>query len=324
MRSAARRSLVARNVPVLLVLLALAGLVGAGLLLPGSPTVAAREGAPLQNDAASGQDAGDSPQVALLLPGARRMWSGNLTPPGTDSDWYRLDASGAFCAVAEATSSATGNLVLAADPSRAVSVADTAEAQRSTRLALAAPAGHAPFLGLEPAMLAAFAGDGSAHPSPGRYAFSLEARSHAELDPEQDGEAPEAGATPATAAPLPPGCTAGRLRGSAGDVEDRYVFDVSGSARISLSFALAGGDAARARVLTPSGATHATLASGDALTVWADEPGRWTVVVEPEATAAQPTLALGLALATEVPESSYLLGVVGPPDPEPCRPSCLG
>lgn len=314
----------ARHVPVLLVLFALAGLAGAGLLVPGSPTAAAREGPLLQNDAASGQDAGDSPETALLLPGARRVWSGNLTPPGTDSDWYRLEASSAFCALAEATSSATGNLVLAADPSRAVSVAETAEAQRSTRLALAAPAGRAPFLGLEPAMLAAFASGGSTHPSPGRYAFSLEASSHAELDPEQDGESPEAGATPATAAPLPSGCTAGRLRAGAGDFEDRFFFDASGPARVSLSFAVAAGDAATLRVLTPSGATHATLASGDALTVWADEPGRWTVVVEPEPAATSAALGLGLALTTELTDSSYLLGVVGPPDPEPCRPSCLG
>lgn len=313
----------ARQVPVLAVLLALGGLVGAGLLVPSAPVVAAADTPLAQNDAGSGRDAGDTPANALLLPAARRAWSANLTPPGSDMDWYRLATDGAFCAAAETTSSATGHLVLTSDPTRFAAVDTMAEAHTATRLTLAAPAGRAPYLGLEPASSFAMV-EGAGRPNPGRYSFTLTSSSYADLDPERDGETPEAGATLATAAPIPAGCAAGRL-GGAGDGEDRYAFDVTQPRALALSFAVASGRAASLRVLTPSGATYTTLASGDAATVWADEPGRWTVAIAPDAANARADafgLALPLALASDYDTTEYLLGVLGP-DPEPCRPSCL-
>lgn len=306
-----------------MLMVALAGLVGAGFLLPTSPLAAAREAPISQNDAASGQDAGDSPANALLLTGAQRKWSANLTPPGSDTDWYRLGASGAFCAVGEATSTATGQLVLTSDPARTAATQTTAEPHRASRLVLAAPSG-APYLGLEPATMFSLV-EGRARPSPGHYSFSLSAASYADLDPQRDGESPEAGSTPATAAPLADGCSAGRL--GAGDVDDRYHLDVTDGAELTLSFAVASGDAASARVYSPTGVLVHTVASGGTANLWLDQPGRWSVVVSNDGGRALPAglaLALAPALASDVIETEYLLGVIGPPDPEPCRPSCQG
>ena len=320
----------ARSAGFVAVAVGLAALAGLGAQVWGTPAAAEPVGGPPgQNDAGSGQDAGDAPFNALLIPGARRTWNANLTPPGLDADWYRLGASSAFCAVASVTTSAEGSLTLAASPDRDPAVDRAASPHKATRLVLAAPAGHAPFLGIEPApsLMAAGSGVGNPTPSPGRYAFSLASLTPHELDPEGDGERPDAGATSSTAAPLPPECAAGRLDGAAGDVEDRYYFDVTEPREVTLSFAVAAGDPAEARVLTPSGATYATLASGGAAHVWASEPGRWSVAVTVPGATAGPARLAALAPLVAVPTtltSSYLLGTTdGPGDREPCRPSCL-
>lgn len=292
-----------------------------------TPAASAQEGPRGDNDAASGQDAGNSPDAALPLALARRTWSANLTPPGTDSDWYRLEAGASFCATGEATSNAPGELVLAARVDRSLSVSRSVAPHNGLTLALAAPAGGLPLLGLEPAPTISTAAGGGTRtiPNPGRYTFSFETRGLAELDPEGDGETPDAGPTGTTAAPLPVGCSAGMLGGA--DAVDAYAADVGEPRLLTISFVVASGGPAPLRVVSPSGATVATLASGEAADVWASEPGRWTVVVGSSAGPALP-LALPLLAAGDgqmTIDTTYVLGVTdGPGDPQPCRPSCVG
>ena len=320
----------ARHLPFLAFLIAGACVLAAHQLAP--PLVGAQaqgQGAPGLNDAGSGQDAGDSPEHALLLPSsnARRLWSANLTPSGTDVDWYRLATSGAFCAAAEATLATPGGVTLASDTAQATRVARSVGAHKSVDVALAAPAGRLPYLGIEPQSLM-MASSGSNAQGPTHYTFALRAFDHATLDPGADGESPEAGATLATAAPLANGCTAGRLSSAQGDLEDVYFLDVSEPRLLTLSFARAGGDAVTARVVTPTGATHATLASGGAVDVWTSETGRWSVVVSSASSAgalASLRVPLPGAGAGMFVESSYLLASTdGPGDPQSCRPSCQG
>lgn len=311
----------ARYVPVLIVIL-LGAAVGVGLTFP-ARTVGAQGGAPGQNDAGSGSDAGDTPQVALLLPGARRMWSANLTPTGTDADWYRLAPTGAYCAAADATTSAPGLVSLLAEVDRNPGASRSSSPHATLRLALAGEAGTRPYLGIEPPPMMLMAAS-SATPSPGRYTFALGASSHAQLDPEADGESPEAGATPATSAALAAGCTAGRLATGAGDAEDRYHIDVASARELTLSFAIDSGDPVEARLIAPSGATYAVLQSGESAEVWAGETGRWTVALAyPGATGPIPLPGTLLRGASEVMETTYLLGLTDGPEPEPCRPTCV-
>lgn len=321
-------SSVARHFSLLLCLVALA-LVLAATFADQSVVRAGGAGGPAQNDAASGQDASDFPENALVLSAARRTWSGNLTPAGTDSDWYRLGAEGAFCAEGEGTLTTPGGLTLAGSPSREPSVTRTVGARGSISVALAAPAGSVPLLGIEP-MAILMAAEGSQVQGPTHYTFSFRAYDHASLDPERDGESPEAGATPATSAPLPPGCAGGRLSGANGDVEDRYHVDVVEPRYMTIGFALASGDPATVSILTPAGATYATLSSGEVADVWASEPGRWSVVVAPAGAAQAPAAPLpallGSALtitSAEILESAYFLSTTdGPGDHQACRPSC--
>lgn len=317
----------ARHVPVFITLVLLLAGAGVGYFWPTTGAIA-QGGAPVENDASSGADAGNTPHEATRIADARRVWSANLTPTGTDSDWYRLPAVGAFCAVVEASVGSPGSLTLAGSPELASTTRVEAMPHRPARLHLAQPDAAVPYFGIEAPMMSRLSGgDTSSHqPSPGRYTFSFQARTHAELDPERDGESPEAGPTPATSAALPQGCSAGHL--SDADVRDHYHFDVGSEARtLALSFAVAAGSPAQLRVVTPSGATHTTLASGGAAEVWAAEPGRWSVVVSfPEA---QPGL-LRTHLARLAPEggvleTDYLLAASdGPGDTDPCRPSCMG
>lgn len=324
----------ARHFTVFVLLAAIVPLAAIALSFPVIPVSAQPQGGPgqSQNDAASGQDAGDTPGSALLVTGGRRTWSANLTPTGTDADWYRLDQSSAFCAMVDSTTNSPGTVTLASGATLDASVAREADPHRATILSLAAPAGRMPIFGLEPPMLSsmgASSGESGSPPSPGHYTFSLTAAGYLDLDPEADGEAPEAGSTAATAAPLPAGCSAGRLQGL--DTEDRYAFDVEDPRDLTISFAIASGGVAQARVIDPSGAIVRTLASGDAADVWAGAVGRWYVVVSETAPSAVPLPLDALARGSralgdaDLVDTAYLLGVTdGPGDPAPCRPSCLG
>ena len=315
---------VARVLIVLVALLLLACAAVASLGVPAAPPTAGALPGASQNDAGSGQDAGDTPASAILVGSARRAYVANLTPPGMDADWYRHAVDEAFCSVADATTSSSGVLTVSADAGGRVSASRFVEPHRSARLALAAPAGHTPFLGFEPtALRAAIEGDATGR-DPGRYTFNFQSFRLADLDPEADGESPEAGAFPAASVPLPGECLAGRVSSPA-DAEDAFHLDVAGSRVLTVSFALAGPGDARLDVLSPTGALRASLASGEAADVWADEPGRWHLVVRAPAPA--PALApLGLAaLPTGQTTTTvdYLVGVTdGPGSSNPCRPSC--
>jgi hypothetical protein len=316
-----------RHVTFYAIVLSLVVLGALALSLPASPVIVATGlgGAPGDNDAASGTDAGNSPESALLLSNARRNWNANLTPPGSDSDWYRLAPSGAFCAVVDATTNAPGHVTLATSATRDVTASREAAPHKATRVVLAGQSGRAALFGLEPPMLRLMSGSDGATPGPGRYTFSLVTQTYADLDPQNDGESPEAGATIATAAPLPAECGAGRL-GSA-DAADTYTFTVSDPRALTLSLAIARGDALQARIVAPTGLTYATLMAGDAIDVWADRAGTWSVVVEgvpttrpaaPGFTALPILAASGASLST----TDYILGITDGPDPAPCRPSC--
>lgn len=325
------------RVHLIVILVALSSAVALGVSWPFETASAQPQGGPPgANDAGSGEDAGDSPESALAIPSARRVWNANLTPTGTDADWYRLSSEGAFCAVADTTVQSPGYLTLAGSPQLEERAEREAMPHQARRLALAAPAGSTPTFGVQPPMISnmvAEGGNGNGNPpgpsSPGRYTFSFTLSSAADLDPEGDGESPEAGATPATSAPLAADCSAGLLAGDAADTIDRYHLDVSDARLMTLSFVVASGAAAHVQVLDPTGAVAATLASGDAEDVWLGASGRWTVVVSQDAAPASlldRAALLGARVASAgITDTVYLLAATdGPGDTEPCRPSCSG
>lgn len=277
-----------------------------------------------QNDAGSGGDAGDTLGSALPIASAQRTWNANLTPAGTDSDWYVVPTGAPFCAETTTTTQAPGSLALTGSGSLDESVRRPVSPHGSARLALAGTGGDSPRLGVLPASLMTSAAATGGPPSPGHYRFTFTSQSYAQLDPEGDGENPEAGGTALTSAALPRDCAAGRL--GAGDDVDRYHFDVQDVRDLTFSFAVASGDAASLSVLKPDGTTFATLQSGGVADVWADVPGRWSVVVSHPVAAPFVIRATGAgaAGASESLATSYLIGVTDGPDPEPCRPSCVG
>lgn len=295
----------------------------------GLPTADAQAGLS-QNDAGSGGDAGDAPSGAVLVANVRRVFTANLTPPGVDSDWYRHEMETAFCSVAKATTSSAGTLTLTADADGSPRVSRAVEPRRSLEIAIASPAGGTPFLGFEPgSSFAAASTDGEVAPDPGRYSFAFQSFRLSDLDPEGDGESPEAGPAPAGAAAAPSGCSAGSVS-SYSDAEDWYFLDVASARELTVSFAVAGSSGGRLDLLAPSGEVRASLASGELASVWAGQ-GRWHLVVR--APAAQPPGALATPVAAaaqhlvaeEETTVDYLIGLTdGPGSSNACRPSCLG
>lgn len=326
----------ARPFPIFAVLVATMSAVALALAVPATDVLAAggnphassqssAVGPGTQNDAGSGTDAGDTIDAALAIANAQRTWSANLTPAGSDSDWYVVDATSAFCSVTSTSTQSPGSLALTGLDSLAAAVRRPASPHEATRLTIAAPAGHSPRLGiLPPSMTLTASQSGGGPPTPGHYGFSFATRTYGQLDPENDGESPEAGATIATAAALPADCAAGRIGSS--DPSDRFTFDVADVRDMTFSFAVASGDAAELRILTPTGATFATIQSGGVADVWADQPGRWSAVVAYAATspAVLALPQLGAFASAEGLSTSYVIGITDDPDPEPCRPSCIG
>lgn len=313
-------SRLARSLSILAVLVAVAALVAAALAIPIVPAKAPQRptmASQTQDDAAAGRDAGDSPYEAMRITGGRRTFSANLSPAGIDADWYRLDVPGATCADAVASTGAAGQLTLASTPERDAATMRDTKPREETRLALAAPAGRGIYLGIEPAALRMSADDDTKETG-GRYTFTIEAFRHADLPGEPGGDA---GATLLTASPLVAGCSAGRL--AEGDIADGYRFDVEKPRVLTVSFALASGDAT-ARIESPAGTNVAVLRDGEVAEIFADEPGAWRLVVEAPAVPAAPVALLhGGIVARAYATSEYILGVTdGPGDHEPCRPSC--
>lgn len=311
------------QVRVLVVSAALvAGVVIAADLPDHIPLASAAPGG--QNDAGSGQDAGDTPAQALLIPSGTRTFAGNLSPAGQDADWYRHSTSSAFCALADATLSTAGQLTIAADVHRAYSASRSVQPQTPLTLALAAPAGLTPYLGIEPGPSMTKEGGGS---SPGRYSFKFQSFSMSDLDPDANGEVPEAGATSATAVALPGACSAGRL--SSTDTTDRFYYDITEPREIWLSLAVASGDGnIQLTFVSPSGAAATTIPSGQSGEVYASETGRWNVVITRSSTSTPASSAATLPILGALSSSSdlsttgtdYILALSEGPDP--CRPSC--
>lgn len=279
-----------------------------------------------QNDAGSGQDAGDTPAQAILVPNAARVFTANLTPPGTDADWYRHALTGAFCTVAQATPTSAGLATLASDASGGAAVSRNLEPHRVLTVALAAPAGRAPHFGVQPASFMSALETRDSTPDPGRYTFGLRSFGLADLDPEGDGEGTDAANGPGAARALSGPCHAGRL--GQGD-QDWYALDVASPRELTISLAVAGSGDPVAALVAPDGSVRLSVSSGGAATAWAGETGRWHVVVShaPRAAPAPGGLALALPLASTgaalVETADYILGTTdGPGDTNPCRPSC--
>lgn len=320
----------ARALPVVLTVVFLVSAAVVAVNLPGSLPTADAQAGRSQNDAGSGGDAGDSPAGAVLVSNARRVHTANLTPPGVDADWYRQEAHEAFCSVAQMSASSAGSFTLAGDAAQQLRASRMVEPRRNTELALASPPGGTPYLGFEPGSLFAFSeSGGDRSPDPGRYSFGFQTYRLADLDPEGDGESPEAGPAPGASRAIGSGCHAGRVAGVS-DAEDWHHLDVSGSRQLTVSFALARASEASLEVRSPTGEVRAVLASGEAADLWAEE-GRWHLVVRaPAATVAAPAaLALAraapLAGAADESATDYLIGLTdGPGSSNACRPSCLG
>lgn len=298
---------------------------GAPLLGDPLPVALAAPGPSGQNDAGSGTDAPDSAAEAFVVASASRKYSGNLTPVGSDLDWYRHLRAEAFCASATITLTTAGVATLTSDPLRTATVGRFAEARKTVGLTLAAPFGKSPHLGIEGGMNVMSTETGPQ--SPGRYTFALQSFSLADLDPQGDGEGADAGPTGASSSPLAAGCSAGRL--AVGDAADAYHLDVADARDLTISLARARGTGEIALdVVGPDGSLRATIESGGAADVWASEPGRWLLIVRhhaPDAAASLrlPASSTPTAEATEDGEViDYLLGLTDGPGSNPCRPSC--
>lgn len=313
--------------PLLALALIATAMVASALTFPASaPIRPVLAGIASQNDAGSGQDAGNTPLQALLVPSVQRTFTGNLTPAGTDTDWYRHETTAATCTQAQATTSIATQLTIANDAQRNHTTSRGAPARQAVALALATPAGQTPFFGVEPGLTSPALV--TTVDTSGGYTFSFQSFGLSDLDPRGLGEVPEAGATRATAVVVPGPCFAGRLASSVGDTVDQFYFDVSAPQDITLSFAIATTGASHVRLIDPAGTLRATLATGDATTTYASGAGRWYLVVERPTTVTLEAGAPISLLHTAIPSSSatsdtdYLIGLTLDGGTNPCRPAC--
>lgn len=256
--------------------------------------------APDQDDAGTGQDAGDTPATALALPEGG-SYTGTLDPV-TEADWYTLAAESEdiWCVQATALGGVRGDVTLAVDVELDQSVTRQLTSQTQLSMGLASAVLEAAWLGV----------DGTLAPVSGEYAFSLEAMRLQDLGPADAGTGGDAGATPGTGLAVPGPCWRGDLNPSSGDARDVYTFDGLSGELVTLSVMTKGSNVVEALLVAPDGEVVLSVPSGSLSNTTLDEAGTWSVQVQP-------------GTGTGNWSVPYAVGLSDGPEPRPCRPMCL-
>lgn len=277
------------------------------LLLLTVSAVPAASDLPIHDDAGTGQDAGDDPSNATVLP-AGGTYNGTLLPAG-DTDWYEVptpgDAAVCYQASIRGEALASGKLALAEalDP---VVVRDTKPGY-VLDLGLAGPNPGQVLFGLAPV------GELDAADSAGAYIFTLEALGAEDLGPGDGGSGHDAGEEPGEAVVTDGPCLAGTFENGK-DERDRYSFDGVEGESVALSLAPTALVPMRLSLVSPSGQTETEIRYGGFTDVTLDETGSWVLDVE----------LLDYRGDDAPTQPAYLVGLtINGPDPPPCKPSCM-
>ncbi len=265
--------------------------------------------ATVHGDAGTGEDAGDSPAQATLLP-QQGSYDGMLVPPG-DADWYELIATGdqPRCYQAMVGGGAVAEVTLSLDTDLADATARPVGPGLVLDLGLAAPSSDHVLLGLDPQGLQVPTGDPS---SGGPYRFDLQVLGLDEVGAGDAGTGSDAGASVDSAANVTSPCFGGHV-GAVGDHLDVYTFTIGDGEHLTAS--LAQGDdprVVRAALISPSGDNVTQLEPGQIEEITTDEAGTWSLTVW-TVTADEADLSV-----------TYLAGLtINGPEPPPCRPGCV-
>lgn len=295
----------------------------AAALVLATPLLGAQGAIPIEDDAGSGGDAGDSPSEAVEL-GAEGEYEGHLTIP-TDADWFALEVAGEgepICAEATVDGEALANVTLGATGqtlAEGPTVDDLALAEAThdptepLAVGLASPGVNTTFLGFTPQYTLP---DGSGpHAGIGQYLFDLQVT---DVDPETIGSdnGPNVDDAPALddvndRANLPPvtgACVAGQL-GTDGSQADAYAFEAEAGEYVTLSLATSedtSTDTTTVGLVAPNGTEVLTLEDGDVTRVLVEESGTWAISLTSDH-----DVAYGVGLSQD------------DDDPPPCRPTCM-
>lgn len=255
------------------------------------------------NDAATGVDAGETPETA-----ARLYWTGpyqgNLTP-GDAADWYKWKLGGLriddpVCAkvTLTATPSVQATFVAVANDDITREASTTVLLTRASTIGIAAPSLQGAFLNVSPSQ-----------PTQATYQFTAGLMSAAALPPGDAGTG--ADAPPSATGAFPLGgraCLGGRLHGAAGDAADAYSLNGQAGQSVLVSLADTAGRAT-ATLADANGNVLGSVASGSVAQLDLPATGSYTLTV----------------FGNFPSPTSYVMGMCDPdcgPPARPCRPMC--
>lgn len=296
-------------------------LVAAALILA-TPLMGTQGAIPVEDDAGSGGDAGDSPSEAVEL-GGEGEYQGHLPIP-TDADWFALEVSSdgdPVCVEATIDGEALANVTLGATGQTLAdgpTVDDLALAEAThdptepLDVGLASPGTKTTFLGLTPQYTLP---DGSGpHVGIGQYLFDINVT---DVDTDTIGsdngpnvdDAPALGDVARADLPNATGaCIAGQL-GTDGSQADAYAFEAEAGEYVTLSLATSedsSTDTTTVSLVAPNGTEVLTLEDGDVSRTLIEESGTWAISLTSDQ-----DVAYGVGLTQD------------DDDPPPCRPTCM-
>lgn len=280
-----------------------------GVLLLTTAFASAGSLVPLQDDAGSGGDAGDTPGTATELPD-EGTYEGMLFPIG-DADWFVLSTplDRAICYQSIVGGQTSANVTLSLTEGLQPAVQRPILPGLELDLGLAAPTTSQVFLGLEP-------GPGGSAVSEmalsfGTYRFELQMLTFDDLGSGDGGTGGDAGDEASGAVQVPAPCFSGDL-GSEGDDRDVFSFEAEEDEHVALSLAQASTAPTRLSLISPSNETKAQIENGGFADVTLDETGQWLVVAD-----------LAEDEESSLTEFDYMVGLtINGPEPPPCRPTC--
>lgn len=263
------------------------------------------------NDAGTGTDAGNTKDVATVLPGYG-SYTGYIASKDP-SDWYRVDSGTASprCVTSTFTpdNNATTQLTLET-PTKAYAKSQVVPGGTKGMMAIATQGLDRTFFNTS----AAPNGPGNGDPSrPGHYAFALESLTPSQVKATSSLTSDDdAGNSLGSAKPLTFGCTGGRIDPltGLGDPQDVYGFTLYAGETLTYSFAYTDIAPLELRLLDSDGNVLDVIGAGeiDSYTL----PTSMTMS----------TMYLSVVdLDAKTDTVTYLIGAYGPPT-NGCRPQC--
>lgn len=254
-----------------------------------------------QDDAGSGQDAGDTREEALDLP-STGSYEGELST-SRDVDWYRLgfETSQTRCVEVGATGDAVAGVLVEFPDAETPGILDQVADSTDAVVPLTGAEVSDVYVGIDPglSLLNALGGP-----------YTLEIATLSEDDIKGTGDAwtdGDVSGDASTARHAPSGCFGGSVIGSD---TDTYLLDVEEGQHITLSASEFGTQGLQVTLLDPSGTAVATVGSDEVNVTTADVAGTWSVTTS---TTSDSNTAVGYLLGLEITDG---------PEPRPCNPNC--